>query len=422
MKCKLAPISAFGKIVTGKTPDTKNKSYIGDKYLFITPNELHDGFMIDSTERKLSVEGLESIVNNTVNEGIHILVGCIGWDMGNVGIVEGKCAFNQQINAITDISDGYNPYYIYYLLSGKKELFRKVAGVTRTPILNKSSFENIEVPVLEKKEQDKIAWLLKSIDEKINLNKKKINTLETMAKTLYDYWFVQFDFPDANGQPYKTSGGKMEWNETLSREIPAGWEVVRLADYCSLQRGVTYGKGDSTNIQQDGYEPILRANNIQNHELNFDSLVYLPKALIDKNQYLKEGDILIAMSSGSMEHIGKVARAFYNLNYGFGAFCSKMSPLNDTGKQYIYYYIISDEFQLYIHNMCLGTNIRNLTNDHILNSKLCKIPEKVLSKFESKIVPIHKKQAILKQENIQLSCFRDFLLPMLMNGQVTFRK
>ena len=132
--------------------------------------------------------------------------------------------------------------------------------------------------------QNKIVNILDSIDTRIDINIKTINVLESMAKTLYDYWFVQFDFPDANGHPYKTSGGKMEWNETLSREIPAGWEVGRLADYCSLQRGVTYGKGDSTNIPQDGYEPILRANNIQNHELNFDRLVYLPKKLINEKQ------------------------------------------------------------------------------------------------------------------------------------------
>ena len=315
-------------------------------------------------------------------------------------------------------------YLYYYFLSPIWKAFisnNTVSGSTVDRI-SIDEFPNYEIEVPEIKIQNMIVSVLDAVDTKIDINLKTINTLESMAKTLYDYWFVQFDFPDANGHPYKTSGGKMEWNETLSREIPAGWEVGRLADYCSLQRGVTYGKGDSTNIPQDGYEPILRANNIQNHELNFDSLVYLPQKLINEKQYLKNGDILIAMSSGSMEHIGKVARAFYDLNYGFGAFCSKITPLKDTGKQYVYYYVISDEFQLYIHNMCLGTNIRNLTNDHILNSKLCKIPEKILSQFESKMAPIHKKQALLKQENINLSYIRDFLLPMLMNGQVTFRQ
>ena len=347
--------------------------------------------------------------------------------VGSVAIMPSnfRCCLGQRLVLLKVNKSICDPHYLLYvMLSNFVKKQYKTVEKTGSIVsnFNIGDLKNLVIPYVDIAIQKKIGKMCGMLDRKIAVNNLTIENLESMAKTLYDYWFVQFDFPDANGNPYKTSGGKMEWNETLSREIPAGWEVGRLADYCSLQRGVTYGKGDSTNIPQDGYVPILRANNIQNHELNFDSLVYLPKKLINEKQYLKNGEILIAMSSGSMEHIGKVARVFYDLNYGFGAFCSKITPLKDTGKQYVYYYVISDEFQLYIHNMCLGTNIRNLTNDHILNSKLCKIPEKILSQFESKMAPIHKKQALLKQENINLSYIRDFLLPMLMNGQVTFRQ
>ena len=408
------PISAFGKIVTGKTPDTKNKSYIGNKYLFITPNELHDGFMIDSTERKLSIEGLESIVNNTVKQGIHILVGCIGWDMGNVGIVEGKCAFNQQINAITDISDDYNPYYIYYLLSGKKELFRKVAGVTRTPILNKSSFENIEVPVLEKREQDKIAWLLTSVDKKISINKKQINTLESMAKTLYDYWFVQFDFPDANGRPYKTSGGKMEWNETLSREIPAGWEVKTLFDFVEL-------KTDSHNPQES---PDSVYEHYSIPAFDKEQFPVMEKgAQINSSKYcVAKDDILYSKLNPSFKRI------WSPFVFTDKAVCSTeflvFRVKNMKGYSYIYSVINDDAFQSYmIQQSSSSTGSRKRVQpSNCMNYSFAVANDELCDKYSRVYHPIFEKRKRMIIENKKLASLRDFLLPMLMNGQVTFRQ
>ena len=415
MKCRLVPISVFGKIVTGKTPDTKNKSYVGDEYLFITPNELHDGFMIDSTERKLSVEGLESIVNNTVNEGIHILVGCIGWDMGNVGIVEGKCAFNQQINAITDISDGYNPYYIYYLLSGKKELFRKVAGVTRTPILNKSTFENIEVPVLEKEEQDKIAWLLKSIDEKINLNKKKINTLETMAKTLYDYWFVQFDFPDDNGHPYKTSGGKMEWNETLSREIPTGWEVGQVSDLGEVVAGGTPSTEYPEYFASDGIAWITPK------DMSLLAGKYIFHGATDISEEGLKNSSAKLMPAGSVVYttrapIGYVAIAGNDVctNQGF----KSVVPKKEFGTEFVYYTLKS--LEVHFKNVGNGSTFSEVSKETFSTVPICIPPRKIISYFMDTVDRLSDMQKKTQLENRKLIALRDFLLPMLMNGQVTF--
>lgn len=414
MKCKLAPISAFGKIVTGKTPDTKNKSYIGDKYLFITPNELHDGFMIDSTERKLSVEGLESIVNNTVNQGIHILVGCIGWDMGNVGIVEGKCAFNQQINAITDISDDYNPYYIYYLLSGKKELFRKVAGVTRTPILNKSSFENIEVPVLEKWEQDKIAWLLTSVDKKISINKKQINTLESMAKTLYEYWFVQFDFPDVNGKPYKTGGGKMEWNETLSREIPAGWEVKRLFDFVEL-------KTDSNNPQESP-KSVFEHYSIPAFDKEQFPVMEKGEQINSSKYCVTKEDILYSKLNPSFKRIWSpfafTAKAVCSTEF----LVFRVKNMKDYS--FIYSVMNDDAFQSYmVQQSSSSTGSRKRVQpSNCMNYSFAVANDELCDKYSRVYHPIFEKRKRMIIENEKLASLRDFLLPMLMNGQVTFRQ
>src|SRR5690554_7659957 len=107
------PLGELGKIVTGKTPKTENPEYFGTDYMFIGPTDLHKHFFITSAERMISAKGMESIKGSALN-GVSILVGCIGRDMGNVGIVEGKCATNQQINSITSIHGKYNPLYVYY--------------------------------------------------------------------------------------------------------------------------------------------------------------------------------------------------------------------------------------------------------------------------------------------------------------------
>ena len=165
------PIKKIGKVITGKTPATSHEEYYDGQYMFISPVELHGGYRVTKSEKTITEKGLESIKTNSI-EGISILVGCIGWDMGNVAMCFEKCATNQQINAITQIDAKYNPYYIYYWLCGKKKYLFSIASVTRTPILSKSTFEEIVIPLPMKKNQDKIANILLKIDQKITLNKQ----------------------------------------------------------------------------------------------------------------------------------------------------------------------------------------------------------------------------------------------------------
>lgn len=182
------PIKRIGKVITGKTPATSHEEYYGGQYMFISPVELHGGYRVTKSEKTITEKGLESIKTNSI-EGISILVGCIGWDMGNVAMCFEKCATNQQINAITQIDAKYNPYYIYYWLCGKKKYLFSIASVTRTPILSKSTFEEIVIPLPIKKNQDKIANILLKIDQKITLNKQINDNLSAMAYDIYMHTF-----------------------------------------------------------------------------------------------------------------------------------------------------------------------------------------------------------------------------------------
>ena len=131
-----------------------------------------------------------------------------------------------------------SPQFLYYFLTSPTQVQRyvKIADSSQSayPSFNKDVIEGLEFPDLPLPTQLRIAGVLGSIDEKIELNRKKIAELEALAKTIYDYWFVQFDFPDANGRPYKSSGGKMVWNGQLKREVPEGWEVGKLSNICTI--------------------------------------------------------------------------------------------------------------------------------------------------------------------------------------------
>jgi type I restriction enzyme S subunit len=163
------PINKIGRVVTGKTPSTAKPEFYGGEIMFITPTELHAEFVVESSEKTITQKGFNSIKSNTIS-GTSVMVGCIGWDMGNVALCIETCATNQQINSITEIGDKYNPLYLYYWLKTKKDYLFSIASVTRTPILSKGVFEEIIVPIPEKDAQNAIVGVLSSIDKKIALN------------------------------------------------------------------------------------------------------------------------------------------------------------------------------------------------------------------------------------------------------------
>ncbi|ECI0413655.1 restriction endonuclease subunit S [Salmonella enterica subsp. salamae] len=280
-----------------------------------------------------------------------------------------------------------------------------------------SEFE-ISIPALD--EQRKIAGVLRNIDDKIDLNNRINAELEAMAKTLYDYWFVQFDFPDANGKPYKTSGGKMVYNATLKREIPAGWNDSILGEFIELERGVTYSKEDVRTHDHEDTIGVLRATNVTGNTVDIDDLVLIPSGKVNSSQMLRKFDILIVMSSGSKEHVGKNGVYYFEKPHAFGAFCSRIKPVSKC-RYFINTFLQSKWFKSYIKNQCLGTNINNLTNAHISMCEIVCPVSDIVEQFENKMMPIYSKLALNTQENNQLVKLRDWLLPLLMNGQVTVK-
>lgn len=343
--------------------------------------------------------------------------------VGNVALVTEKIKYpNMRINSgmvIIRSKKDFTPLFLNTFF--RSELFKKQASTNGSgsaqPQLPISALKNISIPKLDKKTQAKITSVLSALDEKIALNNETNATLEQMAKTLYDYWFVQFDFPDDNGKPYKSSGGEMVYNDVLKREIPKGWEVGVLGEIISLTRGLTYDKSEICKPNFKNSVGVLRATNVSGNVVDIDDLVYVSKN-VSSNQIINQSNILIVMSSGSKEHIGKNGVYYFDENNAFGAFCSKVVP--KIGFQnFVTTFLQSESFKSYVKTQCLGTNINNLNNSQITDCPIIK-PDKTIShKFED---IVGKNFEIIKNNfltNHELTRLRDWLLPMLMNGQVT---
>lgn len=394
MELKEYRIKEIGKVVTGKTPSTFDSENYGSDYLFITPAELHDGYKIIDAEKRISVKGFNSIKSNTIS-GNSVLVGCIGWDMGNVGYTEETCATNQQINSICEFKSFCNPLYAYYWLSTKKKYLFSIASVTRTPLLSKSSFSEVFIPLPNREYQDEVVKILSTINNKIQINKKIIAELESMAKEIYGYWFIQFDFPNMNGTPYKASGGKMVWNKELGREIPDGWKVQKLTDYLV----------ESTKSK------------IQVNQVN-DSVGNVPfftsgNAIHYVNDYLVD-DLNIFLSTGGN---ASVQIYFGKASYSTDTWCINFSEYTS------YMFIFIQSIIGYINdNLFTGSGLKHLQKDKFGDIKIAIPPENVINAFNKTVVNLFKMKAANMKSSRILNEQMNELLPLLMNGQVSVKE
>lgn len=305
-----------------------------------------------------------------------------------------------------------NSKYLYYLLTQNSVISQlQSIGENSTssyPSIRPEDIGNLSFMFPDIDIQNKIADILTSIDKKIQINNQINQELEAVAKTLYDYWFVQFDFPDQNGKPYKSSGGKMVYNPELKREIPEGWGVTKLNEVVDLISGypfssndyVTSGKYKLYTIKnvQDGYT----VDKVDNY------LDFLPSNMSDECQ-LRRGDLIMSLT-GNVGRVGMVYEDDVLLNQRV----LKLNPINKTHKSFIYSFFRSDVTKAHLENMSTGTSQKNLSPIDIGNMMIPFPSESLLSKFVNNLNMLENNLV----ENQQLTQLRDWLLPMLMNGQV----
>ncbi|SIS52732.1 type I restriction enzyme, S subunit [Kaistella chaponensis] len=328
-------------------------------------------------------------------------------------------------------NDDLDPVYFSYLMKseyGQKKLlsFKSHVGV---PALAQatSNFKRLELKLHNNIDQKKIAAVLSALDDKIELNNQINTELEAMAKTLYDYWFVQFDFPDENGKPYQSSGGKMVFNDILKREIPVGWEVTVFNDWISKTKTGDWGKEA---VEGNYTEHVYCVRGADINGLNGKGEVKAPERFILKNNLvksLKPNDFVVEISGGSpTQSTGRIALLTeaslkrFDSNVICSNFCKALSLKDD---EYVFNFL--QEWQrLYDAGVFFGyegktSGIKNFLFDSFMTSyDIVKPPKNLVEKFYKQVETLENKKQINLQQNQELAQLRDWLLPMLMNGQV----
>ncbi|EFH4279488.1 restriction endonuclease subunit S [Escherichia coli O73] len=325
-------------------------------------------------------------------------------------------------------TDDFLPLFLAYYTRTNffKSAITSVAG-TNINNLNQDILGNIMIPHYSIGIQKSIVAVLTSIDEKIAINNRINAELEAMAKMLYDYWFVQFNFPDANGKPYKSSGGKMEYNAALEQEIPAGWSVDTLSSWIADDKTGDWGK----EIREGNY--TLQVNCIRGADINglngYGNTSMPVRYILEKNKkkLLSAYDFVIEISGGSpTQSTGRMAFITKEMldRFTHPVICSnfcKAITLKDNLYSYNFFYTWND---IYNKGILFGwegktSGIKNLLFDSFVNKHHVCVPHKGLVKiFHDIMMPLHQKKQKNLKENSELQKLRDWLLPLLMNGQV----
>lgn len=306
--------------------------------------------------------------------------------------------------------------YIYYL--SISPLFRNIAikcmtGTSGRQRVQKDVLEDTEILLPPLEEQEKIADILSSLDDRIELNNEMNKTLEEMAQSIFKRWFVDFEFPNEDGQPYKSSGGEMV--ESEQGMIPKGWEVKKISELIEVKDG-THA---SPKVSKEGY-PLVTSKHIKGDSIAIDDAKLISEKdyiEVNKRSKVDTGDILISM-------IGTVGLTYLvqedNINFAIKNIGLFKTSQNTMLSEYIYLYIKSPNMKSYIESRLAGTTQKYISLGELRNIPIVLPTDNVISRFKdvSRVLLDKKRSNILENEDIKN--IRNSLLPKLMIGEIKF--
>lgn len=390
--------------------------YVESGIPFVRGLEISDGTLKskrNNYECYISCERYEELKDSVGVPKIgDVLITAVG-TIGNLYLVEDDYEFyfkDGNVIWLSNLDKSVIPEYLFYFLQSpyfKKQLEYALIGAVQKA-LTIVMLKEIEVILPEIDEQRRIASLLSNLDNKIGNNQKLIKELEDTARLIYDYWFTQFDFPDENGKPYRSSGGKMVWNDELKREIPEGWDVKRLREIASLLKSTVQPKADvvyehySIPAFDDGKYPVFE-----------------PGSLIDSGKYLiTENSLLYSRLNP------KFKRLWVPLCLSENLICSTeflvFEPANAAVRSFVYGVLDSSTYYAYMVSKAISsTGSRSRVDPQVAIDFVVPIPDEcLLMRFGNVLSPMLKQIKDLQIQIEELVSLRGWLLPMLMNGQV----
>lgn len=373
---------------------------------YITAKNLTKTGIIDFSKCDFINETAKKIINKRSEIQVGDILFSSRAPIGHCHLIKEEPDFydiGESIFSIRANQDIIIPEYLCLYLSS--DYFIKMASKQTTgSIISEiriSDLMNIEIIVPPKNIQMNIAKCIGEIDKKLQINNRINAELESMAKTIYDYWFTQFDFPDENGKPYKSSGGKMVWNEELKREIPEGWGVVSFSDLVSFEKGKIPEQlfEDKTGISFSPYLTIDVVNGGQSQYCATDKMPYC------------NGETIMVMD-------GAASGDVYVGNKGvLGSTFAMLKPKNQSYSNAMIYRMLKNNEIIY-KKANTGSTVPH-ANRKFIEAMRIAVPTNI-ELFSKTFDTIQSKIEKCKEENQQLASLRDWLLPMLMNGQVGF--
>lgn len=395
------PLSKLSKKITsGLTPLRSNPEFwtngtipwlkteqLGEKYIYDTNEKI--------TQNALDKTSIKICPPNTLTVAMY----GEGRTRGNLSIIKNEMATNQACCNIELDNKVADHEYVYYFLKTQYEELRNLSSGVRKN-LNSNDIKNFNIRLPENlKDQQKIASVLSSLDAKIELNNRINSELEVMAKTLYDYWFLQFDFPDKSGKPYKSTGGKMVYNEELKREIPESWITCKLEDVIEIHDSKRIPLSKQTRERRQGIYPYYGATSVMD--------------FID--DYIFDGILVLLAEDGSvMDKNGNPVLQYIWGKSWVNNHAHVLEAKNGFTNEYLHMMLKNIPV---IHIMS-GSIQKKINQENLRNTKIMHPGSLLLNSFQKFIKPIYEEHIILTTQTQQLTQLRDWLLPMLMNGQV----
>lgn len=406
--------------------DGEHGSIIDDpdgEYYFLNNNNItEDGIVINPNDRRMSKKEFERINKRTQLSTNDVVIATCG-TLGKTQVITDTSInydFSRSVGIIKTDPQKLLPLFLHYYFKNphtQKRIERIAEGAVQKHFYI-GAMEDFEVEIPDIGIQKDIISAISKIDGKISNNKSICSDLESMAKLLYDYWFVQFDFPDENGKPYKSSGGKMVWNEELKREIPDGWKVKPLSKVLCLLRDGTHNPPKRI----DSGIPLLTGTMFGDYFLDYSQATYITEDdyyTIHKQYKPNAGDIVITK-------IGTLGNVNYLRDKDIPIAIHCNSALlrfpDDYCGMFAFQYCKSKEFFARL-KAAKGQSVQEFCSLDSIGSILMLVPDhKLTARYNDNMKSVLNQMINTQSENQELASLRDFLLPMLMNGQVKVKK
>ena len=401
---------------SGATPLTTELSYYeGGNIPWINSGELASPY-IYSTSNYITQKGFDNSSTEIYPKGT-ILVAMYGATAGKASMLKITACTNQAICAILP-NDDYCPEFIKYNIDTLYEHLVGLSSGSARDNLSQAGLKELKLVLPKtKKEQENLIVVLSLLDSKIELNKQINDNLEAMAKQLYDYWFVQFDFPNEEGKPYKSNGGVMVWNEKLKREIPQGWSDCVLGDYIGrITNGLNPRKNFVLGSGNNYYVTIRSLVGTTIDWNNCDRCDDEALSKINSRSQLQIGDIIFSA-------IGTIGRTYCILeeptNWNISETSFTLRAKENVPNDFFYGMLRSNEIQIKADKAAMGSTLRCLVMNSLCSLQYIKIPSYMMKLFAAKVSPLYRQIYRNNKEIAELTKQRDELLPLLMNGQAS---